>query len=137
MKTYAIIEKVNEGIYTVFIPKMQSFIIGSGKTVEEAINDFETSLKEVKAVYLNNNEQLPKELHKLNYEYKYDIGSLFDYYDWINVSKFAKKIKINASLMRRYKNREYISQKQIKKIEESLHELGREILKIKLARNKY
>jgi predicted RNase H-like HicB family nuclease len=139
MKTYAVIEKVNDVTYTVFIPKIENFIIGSGKSVEEAIADFENSIKEVKEVYANHNEKLPKALQKVNFEYKYAIGSFFNHFDWINVSKFANRIKVNASLMRRYsyRNKEYISHNQIEKIENALHELGREISQIKLARVKY
>jgi predicted RNase H-like HicB family nuclease len=132
MKTIALIEKGKDGMYTIFTPKTQSFIIGIGNTVEEAKADFENSVKEVKEVYEENSENLPDELLDVTFEYKYDIASFFNYFDWINVTKFAKKARINSSLMRHYKGGEYISQKQVAKIENALHELGKEILSIKL-----
>jgi len=132
MKTIALIEKGVDGMYTIFTPKIESFIFGSGNTVEEAKADFENSVKEVFEAYRENNDKLPDELIDISFEYKYDIASFFNYYDWINVTKFAKKARINGSLMRHYKGGEYISLKQIAKIENTLHELGNEISKIKL-----
>ena len=132
MKTVALIEKGKDGMYTIFTPKINSFIIGIGNTVEEAKADFENSVKEVRESYVDNNEELPKELQNITFEYKYDIASFFNYFDWINVTKFAKKAKMNGSLMRRYRGGEYISQKQVAKIEKTLNELGKEISGIKL-----
>jgi len=133
MKTIALIEKGKDSMYTIFTPKINSFVIGIGNTVEEAKADFENSIKEVKESYVDNNEELPKELQNITFEYKYDIASFFNYFDWINVTKFAKKAKMNDSLMRRYRGGEYISQKQVEKIEKTLNELGKEISEIKLA----
>jgi predicted RNase H-like HicB family nuclease len=132
MKTVAVIEKIKNGQYTVFSPKLQSFIMGSGKTIAEAKEDFEHSVKEISQVYTNNDEYLPKELREISFEYKYDMTTLFDFIDWINVSKFAKKAKINDSLMRRYRSGEYISHNQMLKIEKTLHNLGKVISEIKL-----
>jgi len=132
MKTIALIEKGKDGMYTIFTPKINSFIIGIGNTVEEAKADFENSVKEVNESYIDNNEELPKELQNIAFEYKYDIASFFNYFDWINVTKFAKKAKMNGCLMRRYRGGEYISQKQVAKIEKTLNELGKEISGIKL-----
>jgi len=58
---------------------------------------------------------------------------LFNYYDFINVSKFAKVAGINASLMRQYKSgNQYISENQVLKIEDALHKIAGEIAAIKL-----
>jgi predicted RNase H-like HicB family nuclease len=132
MNTIALIEKGRDGMYTIFTPKIESYIIGIGNTVEEAKSDFENSVREVITAYEENNDKLPDELIDVVFEYKYDISSFFNYFDWINVSKFARRAKINDSLMRRYRSGEYISQKQVSKIENALHELGNEISQIKL-----
>jgi len=132
MKTIALIEKGKDGSYGIFTPYLQSCIIGDGKTVEEAKADFENSVKEMKEAYIDTKGKLPKELTNVTFEYKYDIASFFNYFDWINISKFSKRAKINGSLMHHYKGGEYISQKQIEKIENTLHELGKEISEIKL-----
>ena len=76
---------------------------------------------------------MPDELKDIQFVYKYDIASMFNYYDWINVSKFARKAGINSSLMRQYKMGEtYISENQISRIEHTLHSLGNELKAIKL-----
>lgn len=36
-------------------------------------------------------------------EFRYDIPSFFNYFDWINISAFAKQAGINESKMRAYK----------------------------------
>ena len=35
--------------------------------------------------------------------YKYDLVAFFNYFDWINISKFAKVAGISESKMRQYK----------------------------------
>ena len=132
MKTTALIEKGKDGTYGIFTPDIDHVIIGDGNTVEEAKADFENSVKEIKEFYFETKGELPKELQNIIFEYKYDISSFFNYYDWINVTKFAKKAKMNGSLMRRYRGGEYISQKQVAKIEKTLNELGKEISEIRL-----
>ena len=132
MKTIALIEKGKDGTFGIFTPNIKSCIIGEGNTIEEAKADFENSVREIKEAYLENNDRLPKELVDVTFEYKYDIPSFLSYFECINVTKFAKKAKINGSLMRHYKGGEYISKKQVEKIENALHELGREMLEVKL-----
>ena len=78
-------------------------------------------------------KQLPAELQDIEFEFRYDIASLFDYYKFINVSKFAEEAGINSSLMRQYKSgNQYISENQVLKIEEALHKIAREFAEIKL-----
>ena len=133
MKATALIEKGKDGTFGVFTPELQHTIIGEGKTVADAKADFENSVKEVLASYTEEGKQIPAELHGLDFEYKYDIASLFNYYNFINVSKFARMVGINASLMRQYKSgNQYISENQISKIEEALHKMANEIGAIKL-----
>jgi len=133
MKATALIEKGKDGTFGVFTPELQHTIIGEGKTVADAKADFENSVKEVLASYTEEGKQIPAELQGLDFEYKYDIASLFNYYNFINVSKFARMVGINASLMRQYKSgNQYISENQISKIEEALHKMANEIGSIKL-----
>ncbi|PID88929.1 MAG: pilus assembly protein HicB [Bacteroidia bacterium] len=132
MKTIALIERGADGSYGIFTPDIDSTIIGEGITVAEAKVDFENSLAEVLAAYTDNGDVLPEELQNISFQYKYDLASFFDYYSFINVSKFAKLAGINASLMRQYKMGQYISEKQMTKIETALHNIGKELLDVKL-----
>ena len=133
MKTIALIEKGKDGTFGIFTPDLQHTIIGQGITVTDAKSDFENSIKEMIASYTEQKNELPNELQKIQFEYKYDLASLFDQYDFINVSKFAHMAGINASLMRQYKSgNQYISENQLSKIEETIHKIAREMAAIKL-----
>ena len=130
MKTIAVIERGKDGTYGVFAPDLENVIIGDGATVAEAKADFENTFAEFIAYF----QEEGKELRDVEFEYKYDIASLFNYLDFINVSKFAKWAGINATLMRRYKSctDTYISAARAKQIEEALHRAGEELSAISL-----
>ena len=87
MKTVALIEKGKDGSYGVYTPNLESTIIGDGATVAEAIADFQNSMKEVQTAFEEAGEPLPEELQDIEFEYRFDIASVFNYYDFINVSK--------------------------------------------------
>ena len=133
MKTIALIEKGKDGTFGIFTPDLQHTIIGEGNSVAEAKTDFENSVKEMVASYTDLNKEIPAELNKIQFEYKYDLASLFNQYDFINVSKFAHVAGINASLMRQYKSgSQCISENQLSKIEDTIHEIARAMAAIKL-----
>ena len=133
MRTTALIEKGKDGTFGIFTPDLKSTIIGEGKTVAEAKDDFLNSVNEVSLYYKESGKEIPDELQNIEFEYKFDLSSLFDYYSFINVSKFAKIAGVNASLMRQYKTgKQYISENQVLKIETALHKLANEIAEIRL-----
>ncbi len=133
MKRIALIEKGKDGSFGIYTPDMNATIIGEGATVAEAKSDFENSLQEVLSAYKESGEELPAELQDIEFEYKYDIASVFDYFDFINVSKFAKWAGINPTLMRQYKScKTYISESQAAKIESALHHIGKELSAVSL-----
>ena len=133
MVTTALIERGKDGTFGIFTPDINSTIIGDGNTVEEAKADFENSVREIMQFYKEDGKELPDELKDVQFVYKYDIASVFNYYDWINVSKFARKAGLNPSLMRQYRmGKTYVSENQLNKIENTLHLLGNELAAIKL-----
>lgn len=133
MRTTALIEKGKDGTFGIFTPDLKSTIIGEGKTVAEAKDDFNNSVNEVSLYFQESGQEMPDELQGIEFEFKYDLASLFNYYSFINVSKFAKIAGINASLMRQYKTgNQYISENQVLKIETALHKLANEISEIRL-----
>lgn len=132
MKTLVIIEKDEKG-FSAFTEDLPVVINGSGATVEEARAEFLAGYSDLLAYYVERDGQVPEELRDLSFEYKYDISAMFNVFDFLNASKFAKWIGISPSLMRHYKSGDtYISQKQAKKIESGLHEIGREFLSFTL-----
>jgi len=108
MTTTALIERGKDGTFGIFTPEIDSTIIGEGRTVAEAKEDFENSVKEVIEAYNENGDELPEELKNIQFVFKYDIASMFDYYDWINVSRFAKKSGYKFFLNAPIQNRENI-----------------------------
>jgi predicted RNase H-like HicB family nuclease len=133
MKTTALIEKGKDGTFGVYTPDLEHTIIGEGSTVAESKADFENSVKEMLASYSERGIEAPAELQGVEFEYQYDISSLFNYYNFINVTKFAQVAGINASLMRQYKTgKQYISENQVLKIEEAFHKMANEFATIKL-----
>lgn len=128
-KILVIIEKGTDGIYSAYTPDTVSTILnGQGNTVADAIDDLKVSMEEVIESYQETDGQVPPELQgNIEFEYKYDVPSLFNFFDEINMTTFSRKIGINASLLRRYKNGfAFASEKQVMKIKNGLHELGRQ-----------
>jgi len=128
-KTEAIIEASSTG-FGVYCPDLPG-ITGYGKTVKEAKDDLVSALGETIKAY---GKQVPKELQgAIAFTYKYDIASIFDYFGMLDATNLAKKIGINPSLLRQYKSGiTTASDKQKQKIETGLHQLGRELLSIRL-----
>ncbi|MDR0824585.1 MAG: type II toxin-antitoxin system HicB family antitoxin [Prevotella sp.] len=134
MKHLAVIELWDEGTYSIYVPDMDKHSLNAqGKSVEEAKQNLSRAILDYKNMYNEIGKPVPAEIDNPIFEYKYDLASFFDYFDWINVSKLAVKAKINASLMRQYKNRiTFASEKQTVKIQETIHELGKELAAVRL-----
>jgi len=133
MKTVVIVEKGKDGNFSAYSSSLiNHLIIGIGTTVEEAKNDFILSYSEMLQSYVLKKEPVPKELRGLTFEYNYDLSAFFNKYNWINVTQFSKTAKISPSLMRQYKYGQYISEKQVSKIETALHNAAKELLAVKL-----
>jgi hypothetical protein len=130
-KILVIIEKDKNG-FGAFSDNIQSTIIGEGKTASEAKADFFRSFQEVVESYASSDD-IPAELKNPEFEFKYDISAFFNLFEFLNISKFAKRSGINPSLMRHYKLGDtYISDTQAHKIESCIHEIGQEFLSISL-----
>jgi predicted RNase H-like HicB family nuclease len=128
-KIEAIIEASSTG-FGVYCPSLPG-ITGYGKTVEDAKADLMSALLETVKAY---GKSVPKELQgAIDFNYKYDIASIFDYFGMLDATNLAKRIGINPSLLRQYKSGiTTASDKQKQKIEHGLHQLGRELLSIRL-----
>jgi len=85
--------------------------------------------------------ELETELHRLIFEFEgikdiefekyYDVFALFEEFDFINISKFAKYADINPGQLRQYASGvKHPREAQAKKIEQAFHKLSKEINKI-------
>ena len=65
---------------------------------------------------------------ELVFEFRYDIGSFFDYFSYLNINGVAKKAGINASLMRQYAMGIHEpSKKRKQQILDCLHGISKEL----------
>ena len=70
---------------------------------------------------------------KIDISFRYDIPSFFNYFDFLNVSKFAEYAGINESRMRAYKSGlAYPGEKTTRKIMKAIESIGAEISSARL-----
>jgi len=105
MKVTAIIEKGNDGKYSIISnEEIGNFCLGGfGDSVEEAKEDLQAVIKDAQDEYVKEHGELPQSYKTFTVSYKYDLAAFFNFFDWINISKFAKAAGINESKMRQYK----------------------------------
>lgn len=133
-KVTAIIEASSTG-FGIYVDDPELPLTSYGGTIDEAKEDLKAVLAAMIEYYKKKKDTLPKEYNQGNieFEYKYDIASIFAHFGMLDATNFAKKIKLNPSLLRQYKTGiTAASDKQKKKIESGLHELGRELLSVRL-----
>jgi predicted RNase H-like HicB family nuclease len=114
------------GVYSHDLPG----ITGYGKTVAEAKEDFEDAISG-----LLESESPDPALNggHLDYTCQYDLPGVFQHFGMLNLTSLSKKIGINDSLLRQYKNGIVpASEKQRQRIEKGLHDLGNELLRVRL-----
>ena len=130
MKTTAIIETGPESDFDIILSDLENHgIWGHGNTVQEAKDDLLNSYQEMIDSYVEEGKPIPEELRDLEFDYKYDIASFFNEFNWINISALAKVLGMNRSLLYQYKKGDnYISHEQMKRIERGVHELGKKLL---------
>ena len=131
-KRTALIEIGKDGTFGVFSPDIKSVIFGEGNTVSEAKADFENSVREIIQFCQEDGVQDPDDLKNVTFVYKYDMPSFLNYYKYLNVTQFARYAGINPSLMRQYKHGQGASEKQIAKIQDAIHRIGKELSSVKL-----
>lgn len=127
------IEKQSDGTYFAYNKTGEKVtIIGTGDTVQEAKDDFLNSIEEMKEICAEQGETIPEAINE-PIEFSFDTSSLFEYYSMLNVSALSRYLGINDSLMRQYKKGGTpISEKQLKKIEQGINALGKELASLRL-----
>lgn len=126
MKVVFVIEKSSDGFYSCYTDQeFEGFgLFGYGDTVEEAKADLQKAYDEIKEMNTDDGKETPV----IEFEWKYDLQSFFNYFTILNVSELARKTGINPSLLRRYKNGlAQASEKQYGKIMAGVHAIGNEL----------
>ncbi len=100
-----------------------NLIIDNAHTVAELENQIKIQLKEFDGI----------DPDRVEFEHYYDVYALFEEFDFINITKFAKYAGINPGLMRQYASGvKSPKQLQAKKIEAAFHKLSHEIERISI-----
>ena len=123
----AIIEKGSDGFFSIRSEQKvgRYFFGGYGESVKEAKEDFLNSIEESIAGAATEGVEIPE---KIEVSFKYDMPSFFNYFDYLNVSKFAEYAGINESRMRAYKSGiAYPGEKTTRKIMKAIESIGKEI----------
>ncbi len=129
------VEKSSDSRYWGSTQNIPGVVVSDGYTIEE----LKENLKDAVELYLETAEENDQKTYNnfkegFEFEYDFDISDIFNTFEVLNKTEFAKKIGINPSLFRKYTSdkQTYISEKRAKDIEAGLHQLGRELLAIKL-----
>jgi len=132
-KIKAIIEKGNDGLYSIYLPDVLR-IYGTGETETEAKEALLDAVDSAKEYVEETGQWGDYGLFKSNFEfdYRYDLSGFFKTYNFFDVSALAGKIGLNASLLRRYKSGLAKAEpRQKEKIEQGIHNLAKELSLVK------
>lgn len=125
----AIIERGADGLYSVYSDDHfgKSYFGGFGDSVATAKEDFKLSIQEAIQEQVSAGNE-PIDPNSVEVEYRYDIPSFFNCFDFINVSKFAEYAGINESKMRAYKSGvAFPGEKTMTKISKAIKSIGAEL----------
>lgn len=125
----AIVERGTDGLYSVYSEDHfgNSYFGGYGDSVAKAKEDFLESIKESINEQNEEGKEAPS-FENVQVQYHYDLPSFFNFFDFINVSKFAEYAGINESKMRAYKSGvSYPGEKTTAKIYEAVKTIGKEL----------
>lgn len=126
MKATVIMEKARDGYYSCFVEEdLPGFgLAGYGDTAESAKEDMMKTYAEIKEMQAEEGKSVPE----LEFIYKYDMQSFFNYFSFLNVTKVAELAGINASLMRQYTSGVTAAgQKQYDKIRVAVERISKEL----------
>lgn len=124
MRITAIIEKGSDGMFSVRSEQKigNHYFGGFGESVAIAKEDFLESVREVIEEAREEGIKVPD---TFQVTYRFDIPSFFNFFDYLNVSKFAELAGINESKMRQYKcGSAYPGEKVTKRITSAIRKIA-------------
>lgn len=96
----------------------------------QTIHDLHVNTLEALHIYF---EEFGKTITHENIELELDFKQFFDYYKVINAKHLAARIGMNETLLSQYVNGiKKPSKKQVHRIVEGLHDIGRELMELTL-----
>jgi hypothetical protein len=123
MKFKFIIEKTRTG-YSAYEQKHPIFTTG------DTILELQMNALEATNLYL---EDEGKRVTRANLDFEIDFKQFFEFYKVINSKHLAQRIGMNESLLSQYvTGKKKPSKKQVERIIDGLHEIGKELMEINL-----
>ena len=126
MKVQVIVEKSPDGDYSCFVDHdFEHFgLAGYGDSVEDAKADLLVCYEEMRTLEAEEGREVPE----LEFIYKYDMQSFFNYFSYLNVTKIAEVAGINPGLMRRYTcGNIKAGEKQYARLRDAIHMITTEL----------
>lgn len=80
------------------VASVKAGVLGQGSSAKAAIADMLDGWSETAVALGDEGRDVPE----LDIEYRFDVGSLFNYYDFVNAAGVSREIGISPSLMRQY-----------------------------------
>lgn len=133
MDITALIERGEDGKYSIFIEN-KDFpygIIGTGATVQTAMEDFEEGLQEMKEYVESTGSSFPE----ISISFKYDIPSFLQEYAYaFSLAGLERITGVNQKQLGHYiSGYRKPSQRTAKKIESKIHAFARELTAVRFA----
>ncbi|RHR58865.1 helix-turn-helix transcriptional regulator [Parabacteroides sp. AF17-28] len=130
MKVRVFIERGNDG-YSAYMPDDNNLpfgLVGDGNTAKEAISDFNMSCDEMRDFFREEGKEFPD----IEFEFSYDVPSFIAYYsDKLSLAGLSRITGVNQGQLSHYlTGRRHPSEKTARKIQEALHNFGKEISQI-------
>lgn len=129
------IEKSADGTYWGTTQNIPGSVTADGSTLEELKENLKDAIELYVETAAGHDEEIYRKLAGgFDLEYEIELNKLFKVVQELNVTAFARRAGINPGLMRQYASKDnlYVSEERAKKIERELHNLGEELLAIKL-----
>lgn len=101
MKVIASVQRqVGEKNYSCYmrVDCVKASSLGYGASAKSAMMDMLKGWEEVKMDLMEDGKEVPN----LEVEYAFDLPSLFNFYDFINIAGVSREIGISAAVMRQY-----------------------------------
>lgn len=80
------------------VEELKTGVLGLGSSAKAAIDDMLSGWQDAVADLKEDGIEVPE----LEIEYRFDVGSLFSYYDFVNIVGVAREIGVSPSVMRQY-----------------------------------
>lgn len=132
-KVKTVIERASDGNYSIYMDAddMSYLVTGTGKSVDEALKDFEGGYEEMKKYYA----ETGKEFEDVEFEYYYDAASFLQYYSkFMSLAGLERITGVNQKQLGHYiSGYRHPSAKTAKKIEDSVHKFSQELSGVRFA----